>query len=283
MSLLKYGTLGWTSFPTSQTTASTYLGVSTTPGTSSTWGSWVQLWNNTTYPNIDIHAIQLLISGGNTTGVAKNHQIEIGYDPANGSSYSPIITGLLCGQSQTGIAGLHHYFPLFNKGGGSYGVRSMGSHTTAGTLRVQMDAFAVPTGMSNEYFRSGTYAETIGSIASTVGVSVTPGNSNAWGSWATLGTTVKDLWFFQLCVQCNNATTTAMTYEWQLAYGDGSNKEIIIFNYMLTLPGTAEITQGRLNLQGYRNVPAGSTLYVRGKTSGEAVTGWNVSAVGVGG
>ena len=279
MSLGKYGTLGWTSFPTSQTTASTNLGVSTTPGISSAWGSWVRLWE--TSP--DVHAIQLLISGGSTTAVAKNHQIEIGYDPANGSSYSAVITGLLCGQSQTGIAGLHHYFPLYVKGGGSWGVRSMGSHYTAGTLRVQADAFSVPTGMNNSFFRSGTYTETIGSIASTVGVSVTPGNSNAWGSWASLGTTVKDLWFFQLCVQCNNATTTAMAYEWQLAYGDATNKEIIIFNYMLTLPGTAEITQGRLNLQGYRNVPAGSNLYVRGKTSGTAVTGWNCVAIGCGG
>jgi len=54
----------------------------------------------------------------------------------------------------------------------------------------------------------GQYSETLGTITNSNGVSFTPGNA-ADGTWASLGTTTRDLWWFQLGYQVDNGTVTA--------------------------------------------------------------------------
>ena len=71
-------------------------------------------------------------------------------------------------------------------------------------------------------------------------------------------------------------------YFFDLAYGDATNKHIIIENLPQFNPGTAEMSGNPLWLNGFWEVPAGGTLYVRGSASGTRQTTEAV-AVGIGG
>jgi hypothetical protein len=256
-------------------------GTAVTPGATNAEGSWTAIASSANIAN-DVYGILLWVCGGATTANAKNHLLDIGVDPAGGTSYTERIANIVCGQSAAAVAGgRYFYFPLAIKAGSSVAARIQGSNGTAGTVRVVATFFGKPS--KPELVRSGQYAETVGSITNSNGVSFTPGNSNAEGTWVSLGTTAKDLWWWQLCVQIDNGTTTSLGYHIDLAYGDGSNKHMIIENLWLGLAGTAEATASPLPFEGACFVPAGSTIYVRGTCSGTAATGFNAVAVGIGG
>lgn len=262
--------------------ASNTVGTSVTPGASSAEGNWTQIASGANIAQ-SVYGVFLLINSGATSASAKNHIIDIGYDPAGGSSYTAKITDLIVGQSAAYggqlSAGRAFYFPLSIPPGSTVAVRVQGSSGTAGTIRVGATFYGRPT--RPEMIRSSGYSETIGAVASTLGVSFTPGNSGAEGAWTSLGTTTRDLWWFQLGVQLNNATFSLNTsYQFDLAYGDGTNMHMIIENHMATVT-TAESLQTLLS-SGECLVPAGSTLYVRGSCANTADTGWNANAVGIG-
>jgi hypothetical protein len=260
---------------------STTPGTSVTPGASDAEGSWTQIASGANIAQ-DVYLLTLWITGGNLTGYQKNHLLDIGIDPAGGTSYTERIANIVCGASDAAVAGGRwYYFPFFIKAGSSVAVRIQGSYSTAGTVRVAAVFYGQP--VHPEIWRVGQYSETIGTITDSAGVSFTPGNSGAEGSWVSLGTTTRALWFFQLCVGISNGTITSLMYHTDLAVGDGSNKHMIIENQPLFIRGTAETLGNPLNVNGYWEVPAGATLYVRGSCSGTAVTGFHAVAVGIGG
>jgi hypothetical protein len=227
--------------------------------------------------------IYVWVSGGNSTGAQKDHLLDIGVDPAGGTSYTALISNILCGQSGNAVdGGRKYWFPIRIPSGASVAARIQGNNATAGTVRVGATYYGKPT--RHELVRCGSYSETVGAITSSGGVAFTPGTSNAEGSWTSLGTTAKDLWHFNLCVQCSNGTTTSLGYAFDLAVGDGSNKHLIIENQYASFPGTAEKHIQWINpFEGYWHVPASSTLYVRGTCSGTPASGWTAVAVGIGG
>ena len=231
-----------------------------------------------------MYGFSLWITGGNTSAAAKNHLLDVGVDKAGGTSYTAIISNIVCGQSGAAVdGGIRFYFPFFITAGSTIAVRIQGSNGTAGTVRVASTFYGRPN--RPEAIRTGCFSETIGTITNSNGVSFTPGNTAAEGSWVSLGTTVKAMWWWQLGVQIDNGTTTSLMYHIDLAYGGVTNKHMIIENLPLYLPGTAERTcfAGLLDGQNYCEVPEGATLYVRGSCSGTAVTGFNAVAIGVGG
>lgn len=260
---------------------STTPGTSVTPGATNAEGSWTQIASAANIAN-EVCGILLWINGGNTTATQKDHLLDIGVDPAGGTSYTAKISNIVCGQSAAALnGGIWFYFPLNIMAGSTVAARIQGSSGTAGTVRVGATFYGRPT--RPEFGRCGQYSETVGTISGSGGVSFTPGNSAAEGSWVSLGTTTRACWFWQIAAQISNSTTTSLVYHIDLAYGDGSNKHMIIENRPMLLPGTAEQTSMPLDLQGACEVPAGATLYVRGACSGTAVTGFNAVAIGIGG
>lgn len=258
-------------------------GTSVVPGASNAEGSWTQV---ATAANIaqDVYAIAVLVAVGFTSGSQKNHLLDIGTDPAGGTSYTAVINNIVCGQSDVAISGPRRFlFPLFIKAGSSVAVRIQGSHATAGTVRVAVVFYGQPS--NPEAILVGQYSETIGAITGSAGVSFTPGNA-AEGSWQSLGTTTRALWWWQLCAQVSNGTITAQYTHIDLAYGDGTNMVMIIENLVLGVYGTDE-RMGQPCLanavEGFCEVPAGATLYVRGWCNTSPATGYNAVAVGVGG
>jgi hypothetical protein len=261
--------------------AATSTTPSTTPGTSITAGSgtkgaWGQILSALSK---DVFEIILWINAGNANATQRDYLIDIGIDPAGGSSYTPIISNILAHQASNAVdGGRWYYFPIRIKSGCTVGARAQGNG--ANTIRVFARAHGQPS--HPELIRSGRYSETVG-VSGNGGTSITPGNSGAEGTWTSIGTTTRRTWFWQLCAGFSGSTTTSQMYFVDLAYGDDSNKIILIQDLPLFHPGTAERTGNPLAITGYGNVPGGATLYVRASASGTADAGFNALAVGIGG
>jgi hypothetical protein len=259
-------------------------GVSVTPGASDAEGSWTASGLGTlTY---EVHWLHVRVSDGNTATAAKRHVLDIGVDPAGGSSYTAIISNIVCGTSAVitagGAPGHQFLFPIMIPSGATVGVRIQGSNATAGTVRVGIRAFGrfdAPW-----MFPVGQFSETIG-VSGSSGTSITPGNA-ADGSWASLGTTVRELWWWQLCYQIDNATITAEYTYIEIAYGDASNKVVIL--RIMHGGNTSEgigmpLCENLIVPAAYCRIPAGSTIYARGRCNNAPDTGYQVAVVGIGG
>lgn len=260
------------------------IGTSVTPGASNVEGSWTQVASSANIAQ-DIYGIYLQVFGGATSAAQKGHLLDIGVDPAGGTSYSPIISNLVCGSSPalTAAGAREFFFPFFIKAGSSVAVRIQGNNATAGTVRVATRFYGYRT--VPEMLPVGQFSETIGTITNSSGVSFTPGNA-ADGSWVDLGATAKNMWWWQLGYQIDNATITAEYTYIELAWGDGTNKHTI---FKIMHGGTTGETCGAaaqtnlLWMAAYARVPAGAHIYVRGRCNNAPDTGYNAVAIGIGG
>lgn len=259
------------------------MGTSVVPGASNAEGSWTQIASSANIAQ-DIYGIYLQIHSGASSAAAKLHVLDIGVDPAGGTSYSAVITDLVCGASPAlTVAGAReHYFPFFIKAGSSVAVRIAGSNATAGTVRVAARFY----GQRSEpaVFPAGTYSESYG-VSGTSGTAITPGNA-ADGSWVQVGTTALPIWWWQLGYQINNGTITAEYTYLELAVGDASNK-MSVFKVMHggttgETCGLAAQTQ-MLWHAAYQPVPAGTNVYVRARCNNAPDTGYQVGVIGIGG
>ena len=266
---------------------SSTMGTSITPGTSGAEGSWTAVAGGANLTS-DVYLVSFQPHAGATTSVDKSHLFDIGVDPAGGTSYTEVISNIVAGHScamnsapaQGNIAFL---FPIFIKAGSSVAVRCQGSHSTPGTVRVIMSFRGQPA--SPHQLPVGAYAETIGAITGTQGVTFTPGNGTE-GAWELLGTTTRPCWWWQLAFQVSNAAMTAEYCVIELAHGDASNKHLMIklLKCNLTTEATGVPVNGNIDYGScYWPLPAGTNIYVRGKADSAPDTGYNAVAIGIGG
>ncbi len=260
------------------------IGTSITPGASNVEGSWTQIASSANIAE-DVYAIYMQIHTGSVASSQKDQLFDIGVDPAGGTSYTAIISDIDCGESPslTAPGGREFAFPFFIKAGSSVAIRCQGNNATAGTVRAAVRFYGKPTRPEN--FPVGTHSETIGTISGSAGQSFTPGNA-ADGSWTDLGTTVRDLWWWQIGYGISNGTITAEYTYIELAWGDASNKHTImkIMHSGTTNETCGAATQTNLLMwAAYQPVPAGSHIYVRGRTNNAPDTGYHAVAIGIGG
>lgn len=263
---------------------STTPGTSVVPGATNAEGSWTQIASAANIAKA-IYWISLYVQGGATSAAAKNHLLDIGVDPAGGTSYTAIISDLPVGASQTaGGATPHFLFPFFIPAGSSVAVRIQGNNNTAGTVRVSAKFYGDPS--NPELVPVGQFSESIGTGGvNSGGVTVTPGNG-AFGSYAQLGTTTSDLWWWQFGVQALQGTMTSIPTYFELSYGDVTNK--VPFMKKMLEPNTAEALLHDLDCnpfwpEAYRPVPAGSNIYCRAHGISAPFSGWSATAIGIGG
>lgn len=262
-------------------------GTSVTPGISNAEGSWTSLVTGANCAQ-DVCGFFLRVSDNAvaTPTTGKNFLIDIGIDASGGTSYTAIISNLVVGSAgpiTAGGGGHSFFFPLRIPAGAQIAARIQGSHGTATASRVGIKLYGKPS--APMMLPVGAYAETVGTITNSNGVSFTPGDA-ADGSWASLGTTAKDLWWWQIGYQVDNGVITAEYTYIELAWGDGSNKHTICTR--MHQGTTSEQTGSVLNTQllwheSYCPVPAGATIYIRGRCLNAPDTGYNAVAVGIGG
>lgn len=261
-------------------------GTSVTPGISNAEGSWTQLATSGNMA-VDTFGFWLRVSDNAvaTPTTGKNFLIDIGVDPAGGTSYAAVISNLVVGSAGpiTAAGGHRFFFPLFIKAGSTVAARIQGSHGTGTASRVGVKFYGRPSNPAA--VPVGSFSETIGTITNSNGVSFTPGNA-ADGSWTSLGTTAKAMWWWQLGYQIDNGTITAEYTYIDLAYGDASNKHLILrkMHQGTTSEQTGAIVDTTdLAYEAFCPVPAGATMYVRGRCLNAPDTGYNAVAVGIGG
>ncbi len=259
------------------------IGTSVTPGASNAEGTYTQIASSANIAN-EVWAFAFWIAGGNTAAQDKSQIMDVGVDEAGGTSYTAIISNLVMGNSAPANAGgLWFYFPMKIQSGSSVAVRIQGSNATAGTVRVGAYFWGRPS--RPELFWRGQVSETIGTITNSGGVSFTPGNATE-GSWFSLGTTTRKLSYWQLGMQISNGTVASQATLVDLAFGDGTNKHMIMENVPLMITSTSE-SQVTCPLQWvptscFCPVPAGGELWVRGHCSTTPASGYNAVAVGIG-
>jgi hypothetical protein len=250
-------------------------GVTVTPAVGSK-GSWSAAMTLAA----DCFGLWITICNNNVSASSRNSVLDVGIDPAGGSSYSVLVPDLLCGnaRSYTGAAGaVGYFFPVFLRAGTSIAIRAQSTVTTAFQAQVRAQKG------SRHAWGRGVISKVIPvGLNLPGGTAFTPGSTSE-GSWTSLGTTARDLWFWQLGLQINSTITSmnGSLYHVDLAWGDASNKRMIMSDVPFIV-SNAELHG--LNPQsffdGMEPVPGGAGIYVRGWSSG---TVNNIEAVAYGG
>lgn len=260
------------------------IGTSVVPGASNAEGSWTQIASSANIA-ADCYWLYVQVHSGATSAAIKSQLLDIGVDPAGGTSYSAVISNLVIGSSPalTAAGAREYVFPLFVKAGSAVAVRIQGSNATAGTVRVAARFYGRPS--RPEAVPVGMYSETLGTITNSSGPTLTPGNA-ADGSWVDLGATSLAMWWWQLGYQIDNATITAEYTYLEVAFGDASNKHTIFKDMHVGTTGETCGLAGQTQMlacAAYQPVPAGAHIYVRGRCNNAPDSGYNVNVVGIGG
>lgn len=194
---------------------------SSTPGTNFTMGANDTYGANvaviSTATTYDTHYMIIGIGGTGTGSQVDNCGVaDILYDPAGGTSWSVLISSLLCGYAVTpgtssGLTVWYH-FPIRVPAGSTIGIRAKMAYTVADSTggRVVISMYGKPSRPS--LWWSGQKVETLG-ISGSKGTSVTPGATGASGSWTTIGTSSARYGAYQIGLgPTHSAMVTARGY-----------------------------------------------------------------------
>ena len=219
-------------------------------------GSWAQVFATL---DADTYGLMICVHNGRTSAANRQTVIDIGIGAAG--SEQVVLPDLIGSNAAllSSLGGLWYYFPIHLPAGTRVAVRAQSSVTTA--VRVMVRAMQLPRDPS--MVKSIGYVEAIG-ISGITPTTCNPGTTSE-SSWVLLGTTSRNLWWWQMGIQTSNATMSASFSHFDLAVGDGTN-----FSPILTDVGfvtsTDEQSGKPLFLMGCeRFIPGGSSLYARGQ------------------
>ena len=266
------------------TRPNTANGVAVTPNAASdAYGTAVALGSALTS---DCYGIMININTNAGSVASRNSVIQLMVDPNGGTSYTAVLTGLLCGSAGPYVTsgGMWYYFPYFIKSGATIAVAARGSVATA--FRVGYKIYQQPENAL--MMMKGKYFETLGVTVGTgtaVGTTIVPGTTSD-GSWTSIGTTTKDLWWWQVGFQLPVGDTSwgALAYHVDIGVGSATTPDIIISDALFTTTAAEQLEMVPNILGCTWNVPAGSTLYARVQNSGTNETGnYSLAIYGMGG
>lgn len=251
-----------------------------TPGSSNAKGSYATLIAAASVTQ-QIEFVRLQFCNNDVSAAARDTVCDIAFDPAGGTTFSQIVIPNLLVSSAGGTdsGGLQYKFPIRIPSGATIGARAAVNNATAGTFRCWIEAWGRVAFQEYAPYNQVCIAYGIG--ASSNGTNITPGVSGAKGSYTSLGTTSRDHQFWQLGVGFNDTTLAGQAYYMDLAWGDATNKNIIINNRYCAnatdesvwAPCSQECTQAF--------IPRGATLYARAAAS-TATADSNVSVAAYG-
>lgn len=258
--------------------ATTTQGTSVTPGTAG-FGSYVQIGGDVAN---DTYGILIGITNNSANNASRRTVVNIGIDYTGSTAFTTLIPNLVAGGAPTYTTegtGQYYFFPMLIPSGSSIGAQAYGSVATA--IRVFTQRYLKAFNPSAR--RIASYAESIGE-STFEGTNFTPSTTAANGTWTSMGTTVRDLWWWQVGVQGTSgdssyaANTTILV---DVGVGDGTDAgtEIILKDIPIRQGNAAESFNNVPLLGGCEyQVPAGSSIYIRAQNSG-ANEGGNYNAV----
>jgi len=235
----------------------TTMGVVVTPATGS-YGSYVEIISDTLITE-DCYGILINMNDCWLASNARRRIVDIGIDPAGGTSYVSVIPDLLCtnasAYSNTGVGGHYYYFPLFIKAGSAIAARARGNGIQP--IYVAAQVYGKPTNL--ELLKYGSKVKAYGVTVANppTGVSVTPGTANR-GNWVALGTIASgdNPWFWQYGVDSSLTVLGSEVFAVDIGIGDATNKALAISAARFRENNTEQITKD-LHLDGaYQAAPA---------------------------
>lgn len=263
-----YCSIGDTTKPATTTGA----GVAVTAHASAhTKGSWSQITSSTAY---DIYWLVITFVAY-TTPATVTYLIDIGADPANGSSYTVLCPNL--GQGKPGYweqdartTSFQTYtFPCYIPAGSSIGARCQCS-TGSTQIGVILDAYGRTC---NPYNAPGPWGRKVTALGvntgTTLGTSVNVGTTSE-GTWTSIGTVPYDVCWWQWAYLTSDTSFAFGLTLFDFAYGDSSNK-IIFANRKEQAFDTNETQVDCLHrTPGAIWIPKDTTLWARGLAGGGA-------------
>ena len=253
------------------TTPASLHGTTVTPGVLNADGTAAQLLAAQTF---DIYYIVVGLAGYNATGTAMNALADILIDPAGGTAWKVLISGLVCGFTGGYTAGvqatLMYRFPIYIEAGATIGCQtqvSAASPPSAGITKVTIQAYGPPS--RPDVWWCGAGVETLGVTAATsTAVSVTPGNTGAYGNWATIGTSTARYGSIQMGLNGVDSNMNAAQYFFQVGR---NNVAIPSHPTMAAATTTLEaVYYSYMYGPTWCDIPSGTALQVRGTCSGTA-------------
>ena len=252
-----------------------------THASANTKGSDVEILSDASV-TVDCFGIAISLAGPNTAAAIRQFLLDLKIDPAGGTSYITKIANLVFGGGAGVSGGYWYYFPLFIPAGSAIAAAVQGS-TGGLTCRVGVHLFGKPTDMKN--LKYGSYVETYGAVpASSNGTAITPGNTTKGSYTASLGTTGKDMWWWQGGITINDGTQSDMAYFLDVAAGDATNKKICATD--IQVRGHASEYMGKDCfgiMPPYMPVPAGESVYMRSAAAGTPDSSITAVAYALGG
>ncbi len=276
--------------PAEATRPTTPMGTSITPGTNAYTGTYTTVIDGSTAwgaDDGDAYEIHININNVGVSTAAHASMINVGIDMAGGTSYTLLIADLMGGPASaySGVAGsmgVWYVFPLRIPRGSSIGVDGMRSvGTTAFGVMVHLKC--KPTAPEN--LKVGSFVRSFGAAASGTspnGTVVTPGTT-AEGAWtASIATTAEDLFYWEVGLGADSASTSLNLALCDVGVGDASNKSAVIDDAEIQITQTETIYKAKRTGQ-YAETKAGDLVYLRAQIGPNgAPTNFTMMAYAVG-
>jgi len=243
-----------------------------------TKGNWSTLLNNAPY---DAHWVRASMNRA-STGSPLRFMLDLGIDPANGTSFTVICPDWLLltpgnwdGGTRYGSEDMLLFFPTYIPAGSSVGARIQSS-TGSATCNIIVDLFGRRGAIGKP---SILHAATLGATpASTSGTSFTMSTSGTEGTWASLGSVPFDVQWFQWGYGTSDTSLSSQKFLIDFAYGDGSNK----VQFLQRLEASLDASELMPCMQQPMCpvwIPTGTTLFVRGIGQDGTDTGRSIAVV----
>lgn len=256
----------------------TPAGTSVIPGVSNVMGSWTALLAATAR---ETYFAEVQITDNVSAGVTRDTLVDIGIDPAGGTSYVAVIPSLFASNASQVAGGIKYAFPLRIPAGATVAARAQVNNATALTLLVAIRLQGKPTRPALMAY--GDRVQAVGVVAaSSRGTAVVPGNGSK-SAWVSLGALTYPAWWWQLGYGLDDSTMTARIHLVDIAAdNNGTTPKKLIEDVLLGNSGGEAITMN-LSLGQGAPVVAGATLYGRALCGGAPDNGtYSIIAYGCG-
>lgn len=243
--------------------------------------SWVEVISDANV-TADCYGVYVEVQKTATSATDTSCILDIGVDAAGGTSYTALVSNLLCGYADdwnagVGRGGARRYFvPVKITSGSAVAIRgrTVEGSNQDGSIKVQLLGGATGTPYG------GASVETLGVTESTSkGTSVTPGAATTWGSWTNIGSTLSaNAQAFVVGVQPAGATVVNRC-AYQLQIGVSSSA----ISQTFTLQGTTEeCVDGPFPVMpAYYYVASGSQMQVRMRGTSGSTQAFDVALYAV--
>lgn len=249
-------------------------GVVVAVGASNVKGAWVNAFGGTLTK--DAYALEIMLWDQSTSnsGQVPASILDVGVDPAGGTTYTTVIPNLLVAFPRSsggnGGPGPAYTFPLAIKSGSSVALRAASASAAPGNYRARVAVYQDPT--RPEAFRCGSWVSSVGVVAASSRGTLLPTAADARNdsAWVSLGSLSEDAWYVQPCVSMSDAafaSNDCATVDF--AVGNAGSKDIFIKDLHVGYSTTEEMNLVPKPLwEHYRELKSGSEIFARLRTRG---------------